>query len=298
MDKFRSMKTFVRIAELGSLTAAAAALDSSLPTVVRALADLERGLGVRLINRTTRRLHLTDEGLAYFERTKRLLADVEDTENVVTDRQSKPVGRLGVTAPVMFGRLYVLPIVNAFVTRFSLVSVDFMLLDRVVDLIEEGLDVGIRIGRLQDSSLIAAKIGDVRRVVVASPQYVHRFGTPQTVSDIRTHRVVRCTNINPSPEWEFGDGRDKKVVPLQCTMNVNQVEAALDACIGGLGLGMFLSYQVAHALAEGTLARVLQPFESAPIPVQIVYPHARLLSARVKLFVDHAMRQLRKTDFS
>jgi len=207
VNKLAAMATFVRIVEKGSLTAAAAALDTSLPSVVRTLAALEADLGVRLLNRTTRRIHLTDEGAQYLERCRAILAAVQDTEAAFSERRVEPQGRLSVTASVLFGRRYIAPIANAFVRRHPKVSAELVFVDRVVNQVEEGVDVAVRIGHLRDSSLVAVPVGRVRRVVCASPEYLRRRGTPRMPDDVRRHDCVRHTGLAPRAEWQFRLGR-------------------------------------------------------------------------------------------
>ena len=190
MDKLQAMATFVRIVDRGSLTAAAESLRTSLPSVVRTLAALEATLDVRLLNRTTRRMALTDEGREYYARCQRVLADVDDAEAALSARRAAPKGRLRVTAPVMFGRMHVAPVITEFVGKYPAVRVELILLDRVVDLVEEGLDVAVRIGHLPDSSLVALPIGETRRVVCASPAYLKRAGTPVALADLAAHRCM------------------------------------------------------------------------------------------------------------
>src|SRR5215467_15626110 len=190
MDKLGAIKTFVRIVETGSLTAAAGALDTSLPTVVRTLAALERELGVSLLNRTTRRIHLTDEGSQYLERCRDILAATQEAEDVLVARRTEPVGKLSVTASVLFGRRYLAPILCDFLRRHPKVTADAMFVDRLVNLVEEGIDVAVRIAHLKDSSLIAIPVGRVRRVVCASERYLRRHGVPQVPNDIRDHTCV------------------------------------------------------------------------------------------------------------
>src|SRR6185295_1007756 len=206
MDKFTAMKTFVRIVEAGSLTGAANGLDTSLPTVVRTLAALERELGVSLLKRTTRRIHLTDEGTQYLERCRDILTATQEAEDILVARRTEPVGKLSVTASVAFGRRYLTPIVCGFLQRYPKVTADVLLVDRVVDLIEEGMDAAIRIGHLRDSSLVAIEVGRVRRVVCASEKYLRRHGVPQSPSDIRNHRCVRHLGLSPRSEWHFQVG--------------------------------------------------------------------------------------------
>lgn len=297
MDKLRGMEVFVRIVEAGSLTAAAGVLNVSLTSVVRSLAMLEGALGTRLLNRTTRRIAVTDEGREYFERCRRVLAEVEEAENALSARQAKPAGKLAITAPVMFGRLHVGPVVADFLVAYPAVHAELMLFDRVVDLLDEGMDVAVRIGHLRDSSLIAVPLGTTKRVVCASPDYLRRAGTPDRPAGLAQHRCLQFLGVVPRAEWEFSDGgSDGKTirVPIKGVLTTNQIDIAFDACIKGLGCGVFLDYQVRDALAAGSLQRVLQDFEPAPIPVQIVYPHSRLLSSRVRSFVDWTVPRLRQ----
>lgn len=297
MDKLQAMATFVRIVEKGSFTAAAGALDTSLPSVVRTLATLERHLGVRLLNRTTRRIHLTDEGARYLEHCRAILSAVQEAEATLTSGQAEPQGRLTVTASVLFGRRYVAPIVTEFVRRYPHVSAELLFVDRVVNIIEEGLDVAVRIGHLRDSSLIAIPVGQVRRVVCASPQYLRRHGVPRAPEDIRVHHCVRHTGLSPRNEWHFRIGRRDVTVPIASAITCNEIDSALNACISGQGLGMFLSYQVAPNRASRKLRYVLEEFETEPLPVQVIYPHSRLLSTKVRTFVDECVRKLRQVSF-
>jgi DNA-binding transcriptional LysR family regulator len=293
MDRLQAMTTFVRIVEKGSLTAAAEAMETSLPSVVRALAALERDVGVRLLNRTTRRMRLTEEGALYLERCRSVLQSVQELGGLFSSRQAEPQGRLAVTASVLFGRRYIAPVVADFIRRFPGVNVDLLLLDRVVSLVEEGVDVGVRIGHLGDSSLVAIPVGKVRRVVCASPRYLQRHGTPLDPGDIQRHRCVRFSAVSEEHGWKFSVGRKSVIVPVKVAFSTNQVDAAVDMCVSGLGLGMFLSYQVAPHLARKALRYVLESFEPEPLPVNIVYPHARLQSTRVRAFVDQCVETLR-----
>ncbi len=292
MDKLKAMQTFVRIADEGSLTAAARALGSSLPAVVRTLAALETQLGTRLFNRTTRRIALTAEGRDYLLSCRRLLAGIEEAESALNGEGKEPFGPIRITAPVLFGQMYVAPIVTRFVQRHPGVRCSVLLLDRIVDLVEEGIDVGIRIGELNDSSLVAQTLGNVRRVVVASPAYLRRHGTPSHPRELLQANCVRFTG-NTVPEWTFHDGRRKLVLPVTGNLDFNHVAPAVDACVAGLGVGMFISYQVAPHLAARRLVTLLEDFEPPPRPVSVVYPHARLLPARTRAFVDWLKQELR-----
>jgi DNA-binding transcriptional LysR family regulator len=294
MDKFKAINTFVRIVEAGSLTGAAARLDISLTAVVRSLAGLEQELGVRLLNRTTRRLALTDEGREYFERCRRLLSELDEAESALTDRRLTPSGRLAITAPVMFGRLHVAPVVTDFLAAYPEMRAELLLLDRVIDLLEEGIDLAIRIAPLPDSSLVAVPLGATGRVVCASPDYLARHGVPRHPRDLAGHRVIRFTGLSEAHEWAFTRGGETQRVAIADVFAANQVDVALDACRKGLGCGRFLGYQVRDLEAGGQLVRVLPDWEPPKIEVSLVYPHSRLLSPRIRAFVDWAVPRLRQ----
>ncbi|KAF0813146.1 HTH-type transcriptional regulator DmlR [Andreprevotia sp. IGB-42] len=284
MDKLRAMQTFVAIVEQGSLTGAARALGSSLPATVRTLAALEEALGVRLLNRTTRRHSLTEEGRAYLARCRDILSAVDDAERGLQDQRSEVSGKLAVTASVLFGQMYIAPAVTRFLQAHPKVSCRLVLLDRVVNLLEEGIDVGIRIGTLDDSGLVAQQLGEVRRVVVASPDWLARHGAPQQLDDLARANCIRFFG-NGRNGWLFADrGRERRVV-ISGSLECNHGQPAVDACLAGLGLGQFLSYQIAPHLAAGRLQEVLQPYALPPQPINLVYPHAGLLPNRVRAFV-------------
>lgn len=293
MDKLRAMQTVVRIADEGSLTAAAARLDSSPPAVVRTLAALEAYLGVRLFNRTTRRVSLTEEGRRYIESCRQLLAAIQEAESALTEGVVEPFGQLTVTAPVLFGQMYVAPGVTRFVQKYDKVRVHLLLLDRVANLLEEHIDVGIRIGTLQDSSLVAQPLGSVRRMVVASPEYLSRHAPPKHPSDLLKANCVRFSG-GAGPWWTFYEDGKPLNVPVTGNLEFNQVAPAADACLAGLGFGMFISYQVARYIEQNRLLIVLESFEPPPRPINVVYPHARLLPARTKVFIEWIKQELRR----
>jgi DNA-binding transcriptional LysR family regulator len=297
MDKLRAMTGFTRIVEKGSLTAAAADLGTSLPSVVRLLAALERELGATLLHRTTRRIRLTDEGRQYYEHCRIILGQLREAEATLASRRLEPSGKLTVTASVMFGRRYVAPIMSEFARRYPELSVELLFVDRVVNLIEEGVDAGLRIGPLQDSSLVAIPVGRVRRIVCASPAYLRAHGAPRRPEDVRSHRCVRFSGLSPRSEWPFRVDSRAVSVPISSVMTCNQVDGALDACVAGVGLGSFLSYMTAPAKKARKLSYVLEKFETEPLAVHVVYPHSRILSANVRAFVDSCVQKLRKTDF-
>src|SRR5262245_19978839 len=297
MDKLRAMASFARIVDKGSLTAAAADLGVSLPSMVRTLAALERELNATLLNRTTRRIHLTDEGRQYLERCRAILGQVQDAEANLHARRTAPSGKLTVTASVAFGQGYVAPIVNEFLQRYPDVTVDLLLVNRMANLVEEGLDAAIRMRHPRDSSLVAIPLTGVRRVVCASPAYLRRHGTPRRPEDVRTHRCIHFTGLAPRDEWHFRVASRRVIVPIAGVLTCNQAEVAIDACASGLGLGSFLSYMVAPRKRAGKLRYVLEDFETEPLPVQFLYPHSRILSPTVRAFADLCARRLRQTRF-
>ncbi|MCQ9376784.1 LysR substrate-binding domain-containing protein [Methyloversatilis sp. XJ19-49] len=291
MDTLRAMRAFVNIAEQGSLTAAARALDSSLPAVVRTLAALEAHLGVRLMNRTTRRIALTDEGRSYLESCRQVLSAVQDAEEALKEGAAEPSGPITLTAPVQFGLMHVAPVVTRFALQYPQVKLRVLLHDRVVNMLEEGIDVGVRIGTLDDSSLIARPLGAIRRVVVASPGLIAAHGEPAHPDALRGVPCVRFTGAS-SLAWSFHINGRAVAVPVAGNLEFNHIAPAVDACAAGAGFGLFLSYQVRPYLARGTLRIVLREFEPPPRPVHIVYPHARLLPGRTRLLVDWLAREL------
>ncbi|MGA0609330.1 LysR substrate-binding domain-containing protein [Caldimonas sp. KR1-144] len=292
MDKLRALETFVAIVEQGSLTAAADALDSSLPAVVRQLAGLEGQLGVRLLNRTTRRLSLTEEGRLYLERARRVLADVDEADRSVSLRQAEPSGLLSVTAPVLFGHMHVAPAIARFLQRYPQMQVNLVLLDRVVDLIQEGHDVGVRIAQLADSTLVAQPVGDVRRVVAASPEWLRRHGTPRHPRELAK---VNCILGNEGRQWRFIEGGKPLTVAVQGNFECNLGAPLLEACALGLGPSRFLSYQVAPYVRDKRLRVVLAAFEEPARQVSIVYPSARLLPLRTRVFIEWLKQELSAT---
>ncbi|MGE5338382.1 MAG: LysR family transcriptional regulator [Gemmatimonadota bacterium] len=285
MDKFRALRTFVAIVDRGSLTRAADALESSLPAVVRTLAALEAELGVRLMNRTTRRLSLTEDGRQYLERARRILADLDEADRVLGAGQGEPSGILNVTAPVLFGQYHVAPAVTRFLQRFPKMRVNLVLLDRVVNLVEEGLDVGIRIGHLQDSSVVARSVGRIRRVVVASPSLLRRLGTPAHPRELAKLPCL-CFNATDGSHWAFREAGRAFTVSVQGPLECNLAAPMLEACAAGLGFGRCLSYQAAPLIAARRLRVVLVEYEVEPWPVSVTYPSARLLPSRTRTFIE------------
>lgn len=284
MDKFKAMQTFVRIADEGSLTRAAGELGLSLPAVVRSLAAYEAELGVRLFHRTTRRITLTEDGKQHLANCRQVLAAVEESEAQLSAGAREPAGHLTVTAPVLFGQMHVAPSVTRFLQAHPKVRCTLLLLDRVANLIDEGIDLGIRIGHLEDSSLVAVTLGHVRRVVVAHPDYLRKHGTPRHPRELQRFNCIR--NVSGVLGWQFQEKGRAFSVEVSGNLEFNHVLPAVQACADGAGFGMFFSYQVAPLVAQKRLKIVLDKFERPPRPIQVVYPHARLLPARTRAFID------------
>jgi DNA-binding transcriptional LysR family regulator len=293
MDKLTAMRAFVAIVDEGSLSAAAERLDRAPPTMVRSLATLEDHLGVRLLTRTTRRMSLTEEGRVFLDRCRRILADVEEAEQAVASSDAEPRGEIRATAPLLFGERHVAPAVTAFVRRHPQVRVDLLLLDRIVDLVDEGLHVGVRIGSLPDSSLMTVPVGEVRRVVVASPDLLVRHGAPSDPSELSRLPCVSHVRGAPMSRWRFRRQGRELAVPVENRFTCSLASAVVEACVEGLGFGSFLSYQVEPEVRAGRLRVVLEDFEREPMPVQIVYPDARLMSPRLRVFIDALREDLR-----
>lgn len=293
MDKFKAIQTFIAIADHGTLTEASLRLNVSLPTVVRSLAELERHLDVTLFTRTTRRINLTEEGRRYLQACRQTLSQLKEAEQALTATRSKPSGKLTVTSSVLFGRMHVAPLVSAFLKQYPDLSAELVLLDRVVDLVEEGIDVGVRIGPLPDSSLHGVNVGSVRRVVCASPAYLAQHASINHPDELAGHSIIHFNGLGSAKEMQFGDATASQRIAIEPRWVSNSVDAALDAVAGGLGIGQFLSYMVEPMLRDGRLRLLLDEHSPPPVPVTIVYPHSRLLSTKVRLFVDLAAKQLR-----
>lgn len=294
MNKLKAMAVFVKIVDVGSLNGAAEKLAMSQSSVVRALASLENELGVQLLFRTTRRLTLTEEGRDYCQRCRHILHEVEDAENVLSQRQTTPKGMIRVTAPVTFGQLHLVPVISDFLHSFPETEVELLLLDRVVDLIEEGMDIALRIGPLPDSTLIAKQVGEVSYKVCASPEYISRYGIPETPDALVEHRCINLTALRLHAVWPFLSSGDITRVKVSGAFKTNHVGAALEACVRGQGYGQFLSYQVEEMIVEGKLEPVLESFEALAVPVNLVYSHSRLLSSRSRHFIEWVAPRLKE----
>lgn len=296
MDRIDTWSAFVAVADARSFTAAARRLGRSPAAMTRAVSSLEERLGARLLNRTTRSVALTDAGASALDAARRALAGFEELEGVAAAARQEPRGRVAVTAPIVFGRLHVLPVVQAFLRDHPGATVRLLLVDRVVSLVEEGIDVAVRIGRLPDSSLRAVRAGEVRRGVYASPRYLRAHGPLRTPEDLASHACVACTPVTPVPDsWTFVREGRSFVVPVAPRLVVNTAEAAIDAALDGLGASCLLSYQVDAHVRAGRLERALGAFEPRAMPVQVVVPAGRYAGAIVRALVERVTESLRAT---
>lgn len=293
MDRFAAIRVFAAVADLGSLSAAGRRLGMPLTTVSRHLKALEDDLDVRLITRTTRRLTLTEPGRAYLETCRRVLSELDAAERRLAGEQAEPQGQLALTAPILFGRWHVQPVVHAYLEAYPKMSARMLLVDRVVDLVEEGLDLGIRIGHLSDSSMRATALGTVRYVCCASPSYLETAGVPEEPKVLAGHRCISFATFSHPERWLF-HGRKTQTVTVVPRFIVNTAESAIDAAKAGLGIVRVLSYQAEKSLKEGSLRLILEAFEPEPIPVNLIHREDRLPQAKVQSFVALAVPQLRK----
>ncbi|MGH7041058.1 MAG: LysR family transcriptional regulator [Acetobacteraceae bacterium] len=292
MDRIDELAVLVAILDAGSLQGAARRLHRSPPAVTRSLAALERRVGTSLLQRTTRRLAATEAGQLLADRARRLLGEFDALLRAGAETGAAIGGLLRLSAPVVFGRLHIVPLLAGFLDAHPGVRAELILSDRYLDLIEEGLDVALRIGPLPDSGLMARRVGQVRRVLVASPAYLAAHGTPVTPGDLARHAIVYTTTQSGPVAWRFRLGGRERAIRLTPRLSVNQVEAALDAARQGQGIASALSYQVAEDLAGGGLVRLLRAVEPAALPVRLVWQGGVDPPARARRFVDHAVRGL------
>lgn len=293
MDRLATMRVFIAVAEGAGFAAAARRLGMSPPAVTRAVSALEDRIGTRLLHRTTRSVRLSEAGIRYLADCKRILGEIEEAEASAAGAHAEPRGQIAVTAPIMFGRMHVAPILLDFLARYPQVTARTILVDRVVDLMDEGLDVAVRIADLPDSSLSAVRVGQVRRVVCASPDYLAARGLPQTPADLAQHDAIIFAQA-ASAEWSFPTAMGAVTVRPPTQFIVNTADVAIAAALAGRGLTRVLSYQIAPALQAGQLAIVLAEFEPPPLPIHIVHREGRRAAARVRAFVDFAVDRLRR----
>jgi len=294
MDRIGSVAVFVEVADRRSFAEAARRLGRSPTAVTRAIGELEARLGVRLLNRTTRAVGVTEAGERFLAGARRVLADLDEIERAAAGEGTAPRGELRVTAPILFGRLHVSPIMIEFLERFPDVSVALSLIDRPVDLVEEGLDVAVRIGALAESSAIASRVGALHRIVVASPDYLARCGTPKAPAELGAHAIVAFSGMDGADRWVFRGQGGEASVAIRPRLVVTTAEAAVDAARAGFGITRVLSYQAADDIARGSLRRLLQAHEGAELPVHLLYPGGRHPPPKLRAFLDFAVPRLRR----
>ena len=293
MDRFHLMSVFVAVAEEESFAGGARRLGISPPAVTRAIAILEERLGIKLLTRTTRFVRATDAGLSYLESSRRILAEADEADEAAAGIHAAPRGQLAVTAPVLFGSLFVMPGIVSFLRRYPEMTVSALFLDRVVNLIEEGMDVGVRIGDLPDSTMRAIPVGHVRRVLCAAPEYLKQSDTLKEPHDLVRHTIISATPVSPATEWRFGAGKNAVRVKVLPRLTVTNNDGAIQAALQGFGVTRLMSYQISAHLAAGRLKQVLADYEPPPLPIHVLHREGRQASAKVRRFVDLLVERLR-----
>ncbi|WP_395676313.1 LysR family transcriptional regulator [Inquilinus sp.] len=297
MGRFEAMAVFVKVAEAGSLSAAGRELGLSLTSVSRQLAALEEQLGTRLVLRTTRRLALTEAGRLYHEQARHILGEVAEAEQALTAPESAPTGRLHVSAPTLIGRLKLAPLLPEFLARHPGLAIDLTLTDRPVDLVEDGIDLAIRIGRLPDSSLVMRRLGGIRMRICAAPDYLAHCGEPAVPEDLAGHDCVVFATVPGPISWPFQTAAGRVMVPVTARLRANDLDAAVAAALAGAGLVRAPSWQVADLVAAGRLVPVLAAYERPSAPVQALFLPSRLLSPKIRLFADFLAERWAGRDF-
>ncbi|MFC7515410.1 LysR family transcriptional regulator [Herbaspirillum sp. GCM10030257] len=291
MDLFQSMKVFAKVAEIGSLSGAARALDMSNPSVTRHIGDLEAYLNARLFNRTTRRLSLTEAGSDYLERCRQLLQDLEEATLAAGSSAAKPTGTLRISAPVSFAVNHLGRVLGEYGQRYPDVALDITLSDRMVDLVDEGFDLAIRISRIRDSALVARQFASARSMVCASPSYLKKQGTPRVPEDLASHTCLSYSYQATRGEWHFSRKGKTHIAKVKGTINANNGDLLREAAIAGMGIIVQPSFIVADALRSKTLVPLLTDYDMASLPIYAVYPSRRHLSAKVRTFVDFLLER-------
>jgi DNA-binding transcriptional LysR family regulator len=294
MDRFQALTVFTEVADASSFAAAARRLSMSPPAVTRSIASLEDRLGTRLFVRTTRSVRLTESGQRFLQDARRIITDLAEAEDAATGIHQAPRGDLRVTAPSLFGRMYVAPLIGAFLDEFPNVTCQAMFADRVVNMMEEGQDVAVRIGELPDSSMVAVRVGSVRRMVFAAPSYLATHGMPDHPTRLDDHQIIQSLAVGAAPEWAFRDGDKALTVPLDPRLRMNTNDAVIDMALSGWGVSQLLSYQIAPYLQDGRLVPLLEAFEGPALPVHVLHQEGRRVSAKVRAFVDFVAKHLRQ----
>lgn len=298
MDKLEKMQVFVEVAKHKSFVAASEYMNLSAPSVTRFIASLEEDLGVKLFNRTTRHVRLTEPGKRFLHDVKRILELMEEAEASATGIYKEPKGTLTITAPVSFGERHIMPIITEYLENNPLVSVKAVFLDRITSLVEEELDIAIRIGHLKDSNLYATSVGTVRRVICGSPNYFKKYGKPQKPSDLNQHNIIFNSAYRPAMIWTFEKNGKKESVKLNPKLVCNQVGASIKAAKEGYGITHMMSYQVSEEIERGSLELVLEDYEEAPLPIHIIHLEGRRANAKIRSFIDLTTKRLKDTSFT
>ena len=293
MDRLHLITVFVAVVDANGFAGGARKLGISPPAVTRAINELETHLGVRLLTRTTRIVRVTESGARYADDCRLILAQLAEADESVTGMQVTPRGHLTITAPVLFGAKFVAPIVTEYLQRNPEVVASCWFLDRVVNMIDEGADVGIRIGELPDSSMQATAVGKVRRVICAAPGYLEQHGVPLTPADLQSHTIVSASAVTPTPEWRLVENGETRIIKVRPRMTTTSNDSALAAALGGFGITRLLSYQVAEFLQEGSLKMVLGEFELPDLPVHVVHREGQHASKKARAFIDLVVERLR-----
>lgn len=293
MDRLHAMAVFVAVAEEEGFAGGTRRLGMSAPSVTRAIADLELHLGVKLFNRTTRFVRMTEAGQRYLDDCRRVIVAADEADQAAIGFNAEPRGRIAITSSVMFGRLFVMPGVIEYMKRYPNVEVSALFVDRVVNLLEEGIDIAIRIGELPDSSYKAIKVGSVRRVICASPTYLSQYGVPQAPEELSQHQIVLPSGLNPAAEFKFVKDGNPLLVKFKPRLVASDNASAINAAVNGLGISNFISYQVASELADGSLKIILSEYEMQPVPVHILHSEGRYAIAKIRYFVDMMAEILR-----
>jgi DNA-binding transcriptional LysR family regulator len=292
MDRFQELRVFIAVADCGGLAKAAAVIHGSPPAVTRTLASLEERLGVRLFDRTTRSLRLTEPGIKFLDEARRILGDLEIAEQEMAGQSNVVSGNLTITTSLTFGRAMLQPIVSDFIDANPHITVSMLLFDRVVDLIDEGFDLAVRIANLPDSSLVSRHVGDVRRMLVASPAYLSKHGSPKTPEDLKTHAVIGQTALMPNRELRYFKAGKPARITLPIRFEINDAHTCISAAEQGKGITIALSYVVNDALREGRLVPVLNKFRPPPVPVNLIYAQRRIVAPKIRAFIDFTAPRL------
>lgn len=293
MDHMHLMTVFVAVGEQESFAAASRSLNMSPAAITRAVAALEEKLGAQLFQRTTRNVRLTEAGQRYLDDCRSILTSIEEANDAVAGGHGAPKGKLNITASLLFGKLFVTPCIVQYLKQYPEVDIAAYFLDRPVNLIEEGMDVAVRLGHLSDSSMKALRVGQMRRVLCAAPEYLARHGMPQHPSELERHSIIAASHLTPRVEWKFGRGEDSVSVHLKPRLTITSNDSAISAAVAGLGICRLLSYQMADELADGRLRVILPEFEEEPWPVHILHRESKYGSPKVRKFIDLLAQHLR-----